>query len=221
MLSQNLEILYFLEISFAAVLFPLELSPSQAILSDKKLFKNVCDLLDEEDIEYRIGTAGGGNQARQPYLSKCDYKIAEELINANYIHDFGLYVGNHPELDKEEIVNLCEDKMVVFGGIMGYESFLNGAYGWVSVGSNIMPSEFAKIYKLTVVDKDIDAASKLYNYILPAIELVGQHRYTSATKAVLNLMGLEVGPPRPPRLEASGSDFEWVKEVVEKYNLKI
>tara|TARA_B100001750_G_scaffold33990_1_gene23835 strand:+ start:1072 stop:1956 length:885 start_codon:yes stop_codon:yes gene_type:complete len=143
-------------------------------------------------------------------------KKLSEIKNISYIKESTMDVTR-----VREIVNLCEDKMVVFGGIMGYESFLNGAYGWVSVGSNIMPSEFAKIYNLTVVDKDIDAASKLYNYILPAIELVGQHRYTSATKAVLNLMGLNVGPPRPPRLEASGSDFEWVKEVVEKYNLKI
>ena len=89
--------------------------------SDKKLFKNVCDLLDEEDIEYRIGTAGGGNQARQPYLSKCDYKIAEELINANYIHDFGLYVGNHPELDKEEIVNLCDKLNALSGKELGFK----------------------------------------------------------------------------------------------------
>ena len=89
--------------------------------SDKKLFKNVCDLLDEEDIEYRIGTAGGCNQARQPYLSKCDYKIAEELINANYIHDFGLYVGNHPELDKEEIVNLCDKLNALSGKELGFK----------------------------------------------------------------------------------------------------
>jgi CDP-6-deoxy-D-xylo-4-hexulose-3-dehydrase len=76
--------------------------------SDKSLFERVCNLLDEEDVEYRVGTAGGGNQARQPYLSKCDYKIAEELTNANYVHDFGLYVGNHPELDTDGIISLCE-----------------------------------------------------------------------------------------------------------------
>ena len=76
--------------------------------SNKELFNRICHLLDVDDVEYRIGTAGGGNQARQPYLSKCDYKIAEELTNANYVHDFGLYIGNHPELDTEEVINLCD-----------------------------------------------------------------------------------------------------------------
>ena len=69
---------------------------------------NMVEAAYNADVEYRIGTAGGGNQARQPYLSKCDYKIAEELTNANYVHDFGLYIGNHPELDSEEVINLCD-----------------------------------------------------------------------------------------------------------------
>ena len=63
--------------------------------------------LDEEEVEYRIGTAGGGNQARQPYLEKYEFR-AHDLTNVDYIHDFGLYVGNHPELDKEEIIKLCD-----------------------------------------------------------------------------------------------------------------
>ena len=75
--------------------------------NNEKLFKNVCDFLDKEEVEYRIGTAGGGNQARQPYLRKYKYKT-HVLKNVNYIHDFGLYVGNHPELKKEDIIKLCD-----------------------------------------------------------------------------------------------------------------
>ena len=75
--------------------------------SDVELFQRVVTFLEEEKVEYRIGTAGGGNQARQPYLKKCNYRIAEELTNADYVHDFGLYIGNHPELDVEQIANLC------------------------------------------------------------------------------------------------------------------
>jgi CDP-6-deoxy-D-xylo-4-hexulose-3-dehydrase len=75
--------------------------------SNKLLFEGVCRILDEEEVEYRIGTAGGGNQARQPYLEKYEFR-AHDLTNVDYIHDFGLYVGNHPELDKEEIIKLCD-----------------------------------------------------------------------------------------------------------------
>ena len=75
--------------------------------SNKELFEKVCVLLDDEDVEYRIGTAGGGNQARQPYLEKYEFRT-HDLTNVNYIHEYGLYVGNHPELDKAGIISLCD-----------------------------------------------------------------------------------------------------------------
>jgi CDP-6-deoxy-D-xylo-4-hexulose-3-dehydrase len=78
------------------------------VLDDnKELFDRVCNLLDKEDVEYRVGTAGGGNQARQPYLEKYEFRM-HDLTNVNYIQEYGLYVGNHPELDKDGIILLCE-----------------------------------------------------------------------------------------------------------------
>ena len=70
----------------------------------------VCSVLEAEKVEYRLGTAGGGNQARQPYLvdGNYNYMIAEELSNADHIHDYGLYIGNHTDLAKDQIVNLCK-----------------------------------------------------------------------------------------------------------------
>jgi len=67
----------------------------------------VCAILEEEKVEYRLGTAGGGNQARQPYLKNYEHKIVEELKNSNYIHDYGLYIGNHTDLSEQQIKNLC------------------------------------------------------------------------------------------------------------------
>ena len=75
---------------------------------DLEYFQKVCKLLDEEKVEFRIGTAGGGNQARQPYLKNYEFKIFENLDNTDHIHDFGLYIGNHPELKKEQIIELCK-----------------------------------------------------------------------------------------------------------------
>ena len=143
-------------------------------------------------------------------------KVLSEIENISYIKESTMDVTR-----VRDIIRLCEDEMIVFGGIMGYESFMNGAEGWVSVGSNIMPLEFAKLFNVNVIEKNIDESRKIYRYILPIIELVGQHRYTTATKAALKLMGLNVGSPRPPRLPSSGSDLIWVKEVVKKFNLKI
>ena len=75
---------------------------------DKDLFHRACLALEKNKVEYRIGTAGGGNQARQPYLQKYDHRISGELDVANHIHDYGLYVGNHTDLTKQQIKNLCE-----------------------------------------------------------------------------------------------------------------
>ena len=70
--------------------------------------ERICNVLEQEDVEYRIGTAGGGNQARQPYLKNYNFKTVGELSVSNYIHDFGLYIGNHPELTEQQILQLCE-----------------------------------------------------------------------------------------------------------------
>jgi len=68
----------------------------------------VCELLGNEGVEYRTGTAGGGNQVRQPYLEKFDFKVIGSLKNSDYIHDHGLYIGNHPELKATQIIDLCK-----------------------------------------------------------------------------------------------------------------
>ena len=73
----------------------------------KDKLKAVCNILEQETVEYRLGTAGGGNQALQPYLNKFPHRVEGKLPVANYIHSNALYVGNHPDLTKEQIINLC------------------------------------------------------------------------------------------------------------------
>lgn len=80
--------------------------PLILLKKDLEYFQKVCKLLEEENVEYRVGTAGGGNQSRQPYLEKYDI-VTHDLNNVNHIHDYALYVGNHPELIKEQIIDLC------------------------------------------------------------------------------------------------------------------
>jgi CDP-4-dehydro-6-deoxyglucose reductase, E1 len=74
---------------------------------DNQKMNKVCEILEQEGVEYRLGTAGGGNQARQPYLENYDFEICGALDVANYIQDFGLYIGNHPELNEQQIKDLC------------------------------------------------------------------------------------------------------------------
>ena len=81
--------------------------PLILIKKDFEYFQKICKLLNKQKVEFRVGTAGGGNQARQPYLEKYDFKICDNLDNANHVHDYGLYIGNHPELKQEQILDLC------------------------------------------------------------------------------------------------------------------
>ena len=76
---------------------------------NKKLFNKVLTLLKNNSIEYRVGSVGGGNQLRQPYLKS--YKLKKKLKslkNTEHMHFYGLYIGNYPHLDHKKIINLCK-----------------------------------------------------------------------------------------------------------------
>lgn len=77
------------------------------VWSDPNSKAAICALLEEQGVEYRLGTAGGGNQARQPYLERYGHCIVGALAVSDYIQDQGLYIGNHPELTEEQILDLC------------------------------------------------------------------------------------------------------------------
>lgn len=60
--------------------------------------------LKEEGIEFRRGSAGGGNQLRQPYLKNIvpndHYK---NFVNTEHIHFYGMYIGNFPTMNSDDI----------------------------------------------------------------------------------------------------------------------
>ena len=59
-------------------------------------------------IEFRRGSAGGGNQLRQPYLKGIVPEgCHREFPEAEHIHFFGFYIGNFPDLSKAEVKEIC------------------------------------------------------------------------------------------------------------------
>tara|TARA_B100001964_G_scaffold245460_1_gene332543 strand:+ start:288 stop:1475 length:1188 start_codon:yes stop_codon:yes gene_type:complete len=71
---------------------------------NKSLFEKICNALTKNGIEFRRGSAGGGNQLRQPYLNRLFSKrFAIKFVNTEHIHFFGLYIGNFPDLKKNDI----------------------------------------------------------------------------------------------------------------------
>lgn len=59
-------------------------------------------------IEFRRGSAGGGNQLRQPYLQGIvpneHYKNFPET---EHVHFYGFYIGNFPDLSVREVDEIC------------------------------------------------------------------------------------------------------------------
>lgn len=76
---------------------------------DPDRFGRITELLRKENVEFRRGTAGGGNLLRQPFVRKRYPQIGPaDFPNAEHIHQFGIYTGNYPDLTKEKILGLCE-----------------------------------------------------------------------------------------------------------------
>ena len=120
----------------------------------------------------------------------------------------------------KDIIRLSKNKIKVFGGIMGYESYLNGADGWVSVPSNLLPNECSEIYRNIRVKKNFTKAKKLYDQVTPIIKLVGGHYYVAATKYMLNLMGFDVGKPLLPRLDLNLKNKKECQSIFKKLKFK-
>ena len=64
--------------------------------------------LTSNGIEFRRGSAGGGNQLRQPYLKNIVPKdYWKQFPNTEHIHHFAWYIGNYPGLGKDKIKEIC------------------------------------------------------------------------------------------------------------------
>lgn len=118
-----------------------------------------------------------------------------------------------------DIIELCGERMTVFGGIMGFESFCEGAEGWVAVGSNVMPADSARLFTLVADEKRLDAARAVYRRILPVVRMVAGHRYVAATKAALTMMGFPMGDPRSPRLPVPETERAAIRETLATLDL--
>jgi len=74
-------------------------------ISKRNLFERT---LEKNGIEFRRGTAGGGNQLRQPYLKEFSKNINfKKFKNVDHIHFFGYYIGNYPTLKKSKIKEIA------------------------------------------------------------------------------------------------------------------
>ncbi|MBB3610001.1 4-hydroxy-tetrahydrodipicolinate synthase [Rhizobium sp. BK602] len=136
-------------------------------------------------------------------IEGCDY-IKESTLEVTRVRD---------------IVRLAGENMTVFGGILGFESFVMGAEGWVAVASNVAPGPMARIFELVANEKKIDEARALYLKWLPVIQAVGGQAYVAGSKSLLTHMGFGAGVPRPPRLPLPAAQDAAMKKLVLDFGL--
>ena len=75
---------------------------------DETLRDRVEQTLRELEVEFRRGTAGGGNQLRQPYARARFGNEFENFPFANHVHFYGWYIGNYPDLEPDRIMTLTK-----------------------------------------------------------------------------------------------------------------
>ena len=133
--------------------------------------------------------------ARLSNIPNCSY-IKESTLDVTRVRD---------------IVRLCGDRMTVFAGVLGFESFWLGADGWVAVCSNVAPRLSAQLFEASV---DRDEGTAVHRKLLPLLPHVGGPRYVSGTKAAFEMMGMPMGPPRAPRLPLPERDRPALRQVL-------
>lgn len=78
--------------------------------ADDNLASRLMYAMDRHEIEYRRGSAGGGNQLRQPYLRP--YLTSLDMFKhfpiTEHIHFYGYYIGNFPDLPLEDVDFICD-----------------------------------------------------------------------------------------------------------------
>jgi 4-hydroxy-tetrahydrodipicolinate synthase len=136
------------------------------------------------------------------------------IPNCRYVKESTLEVTR-----VRDIVDLCGDRMEVFAGVLGYESAWLGAIGWVAVCSNVAPRLSSEMFDAAAFEANRDKARALYRRLTPLLPWVGGPRYVSGTKAAFRLMGMDMGPPRPPRLPLPSADLPALAQVLQGIGL--
>lgn len=136
------------------------------------------------------------------------------IPNCRYVKESTLEVTR-----VRDILDLCGGRMEVFAGVLGYESAWLGAVGWVAVCSNVAPRLSSEMFEAAAFAADRARALPLYRRLAPLLPWVGGPRYVSGTKAAFRLMGMDMGPPRPPRLPLPPQDLPALAQVLQDIGL--
>ncbi|MCX7114395.1 MAG: DegT/DnrJ/EryC1/StrS family aminotransferase [Gammaproteobacteria bacterium] len=77
--------------------------------ADEDFVQCLMNHMRQSGIEFRRGSAGGGNQIRQPYLKglvPANHHL--DFPETEHVHFYGFYIGNFPDLAFHEVDEVCD-----------------------------------------------------------------------------------------------------------------
>ncbi len=174
-------------------------------------FSTVADRVDIPMILYNVPARTGIG------LTADTYKILSKHPNINGIKeasgDFSLFARTRA---------LCGDDLFVWSGNDDntIPMMAMGALGVISVASNIVPEAVTELCRLCL-DKDFDAATKLYFKYAELFERLFIEVNPIPVKTAMNLMGMDVGKLRLPLVDMAPDTLEKLKVSLTNVGLKL
>ncbi len=112
-----------------------------------------------------------------------------------------------------EVLADAPESVSVFCGCdnISFESFTKGANGWISMLANVAPKDCVALFDAVYKKKDIEAGLKIYNKILPALNVLESYdKPVQALKYLVSRKGLQGGYVRRPRIELTEEERAYV-----------
>ena len=122
-----------------------------------------------------------------------------------------------------EVLIDAPEKVSVFCGCdnLAYESFADGACGWICMLANVAPKQCVDLYQAVYVEEDLKKGKEIYKEILPALNVLESFpKPVQALKYGLSKKGLNVGYVRRPRMELNEEEKTYLSEAMKFETLR-
>ena len=122
-----------------------------------------------------------------------------------------------------EVLIDAPEKVSVFCGCdnLAYESFADGACGWISMLANVAPKQCVDLYQAVYVEEDLKKGKEIYKEILPALNVLESFpKPVQALKYGLSKKGFNGGYVRRPRMELNEEEKTYLSEAMKFETLR-
>lgn len=122
-----------------------------------------------------------------------------------------------------EVLNDAPEKVSVFCGCdnLAYESFADGACGWICMLANVAPKQCVELYEAVYVEENLKKGKEIYKEILPALNVLESFpKPVQALKYGLSQKGLNGGYVRRPRMELNEEEKAYLAEAMKFETLR-